>query len=278
MIRAALVLPLGALITLVLGGWIVLSSLLRLPGTRWCCETFPRAWARLLLFLSGARIRVEGGDRVDWSRPMILVANHQSWFDVFALAGHLPARYRFVAKQELGRIPVFGRAWRACGHISVDRGDRGQAISSLEEAGGRIRDERLAVIFFPEGTRSPDGRLRAFKKGAFVLALQTGVPVVPVGISGSRAIMPKGSFRIRSGEIRVRVGDPLLVAGRTMADRDELVREGRSRVAALMEDPDALTGGLESDGEEEDRGPGGGFGTGSGKGNGVSRGDTPGRG
>jgi 1-acyl-sn-glycerol-3-phosphate acyltransferase len=263
-IRSALVLVVGAVVTLVLGGWVVVSSLLRLPGTRWCCEAFPRTWARLLLFLSGARVRVEGGERVDWSRPVILVANHQSWFDVFALAAYLPARFRFVAKQELARIPVFGRAWRACGHISVDRGDRGQAIASLEEAGGRIRDERLAVIFFPEGTRSPDGRLRAFKKGAFVLALQTGVPVIPVGIAGSRAIMPKGSFRIRPGEIRVRVGDPLPVEGLTMADRDELVREGRGRVAGLMEDPDALEAGVEGEGGRPGASPGSGVGGGTG--------------
>jgi 1-acyl-sn-glycerol-3-phosphate acyltransferase len=238
MIRSAAVLVAGAFLTLILGGWIVLSAVLRLPGTRWCCETFPRAWARVLLFLSGARVRLEGLERVDWGHPVILVANHQSWFDVFALTAHLPPRARFVAKEELARIPVFGPAWRACGHISVDRGDRSRAIASIEEAGSRVRDERLAVIFFPEGTRSPDGRLRAFKKGAFVLAIQTGVPVVPVGIAGTRSIMPKGSLRIHPGEIRIRVGEPIQVRDWAMTRRDELVEVGRARVLALMEDPE----------------------------------------
>jgi 1-acyl-sn-glycerol-3-phosphate acyltransferase len=234
MIRSAIVVILGIPLTAVLGGWIVLSSLLRLPGTRTCCEVFPRLWARALLFLSGARVEMEGMESVDWSRPTVVVANHQSWFDVFVLAAYLPARYRFVAKQELARIPIFGKAWRSCGHISVNRTDRSQAVASIEEAGTEIRDHRLAVIFFPEGTRSPDGRLREFKKGAFVLAIQTGVPVVPIGISGSHAIMPKGSFRIRSGTIRVRVGEPIPVSGLGMPERDALLREARARVAGLL--------------------------------------------
>jgi 1-acyl-sn-glycerol-3-phosphate acyltransferase len=237
MIRSAIVVIVGIPLTAILGGWIVLSALLRLPGTRTCCEVFPRFWSRVLLFLAGARVEMEGMESVDWSRPTVVVANHQSWFDVFALAAYLPARYRFVAKQELARIPIFGRAWRSCGHISVDRSDRSQAVASIEEAGTKIRERRLAVIFFPEGTRSLDGRLQEFKKGAFVLAIQTGVPVVPMAILGSRAVMPKGSFRIRSGTIRIRVGEPIPVAGLRMSERDGLLREGRARVAALMGEP-----------------------------------------
>jgi len=237
MIRSAIIVIVGVPLTAVLGGWIVLSSFLRLPGTQTCCEVFPRFWSRVLLFLAGVRVEMEGMESVDWSRPTVVVANHQSWFDVFALAAYLPARYRFVAKQELARIPIFGKAWRSCGHISVNRSDRSQAVASIEEAGSEIRDHHLAVIFFPEGTRSPDGRLQHFKKGAFVLAIQTGVPVVPLGISGSHAVMPKGSFRIRSGTIRIRVGEPIPTAGLSMSERDGLLREGRARVAALMGEP-----------------------------------------
>lgn len=240
MIRSAIVIIVGIPLTAILGGWIVLSALLRLPGTRTSCDVLPRFWSRVLLFLAGVRVELEGMGSVDWTRPTVVVANHQSWFDVFALAAYLPARYRFVAKQELARIPIFGRAWRSCGHISVNRADRGQAVASIEEAGREVRDQCLAVIFFPEGTRSPDGSLREFKKGAFVLAIQTGVPVVPLGISGSHAVMPKGSFRIRSGTIRIRVGDPIPTSGWTMSERDRLLQEGRARVAALLEDPDAL--------------------------------------
>jgi 1-acyl-sn-glycerol-3-phosphate acyltransferase len=262
MIRSAIVVIVGIPLTAVLGGWIVLSALLRLPGTRTCCEVFPRFWSRVLLFLAGVRVEMDGMESVDWSRPTVVVANHQSWFDVFALAAYLPARYRFVAKQELARIPIFGKAWRSCGHIAVNRSDRSQAVASIEEAGTEIRDRRLAVIFFPEGTRSPDGRLQEFKKGAFVLAIQTGVPVVPLGISGSHAVMPKGSFRIRSGTIRIRVGEPIPVSGLSMSERDGLLREGRARVAALMEEPaEATRPPEEEEGKEDPAGtgdPGGG--------------------
>jgi len=171
---------------------------------------------------------------MDWDRPLVVVANHQSWFDVFALAAYLPAKARFVAKEELGRIPIFGNAWKSCGHISVDRTDRKQAVRSLQEAGQRVREEKLAMILFPEGTRSPDGRLLPFKKGAFVLAIETGVPIVPVGISGTRDVMAKGSFRIRSADITIRVGEPILVEGLGHEKRDVLLRRSRDSVAALI--------------------------------------------
>jgi 1-acyl-sn-glycerol-3-phosphate acyltransferase len=198
------------------------------------CERMPRAWARVVLRLAGVKVRLLGVENVDWERPLVVVANHQSWFDVFALAAYLPAKARFVAKEELGRIPIFGRAWKACGHISVDRSDRKQAVESLRHAGRRVRDERLAMILFPEGTRSPDGRLQPFKKGAFVLAIETGVPLVPLGIRGSREIMPKGSFRIRAGEITIQVGEPIGVAGLRHEDRDVLLKRSRAAVAALI--------------------------------------------
>jgi 1-acyl-sn-glycerol-3-phosphate acyltransferase len=91
--------------------------------------------------LAGAKVRFEDLEGMDWDRPLVVVANHQSWFDVFALAAYLPAKARFVAKEELGRIPIFGRAWKACGHISVDRSDRKQAVESLQKAGQRVREE-----------------------------------------------------------------------------------------------------------------------------------------
>jgi 1-acyl-sn-glycerol-3-phosphate acyltransferase len=199
------------------------------------CERLGRLWSGAILRMAGARVRLEGTEKVDWERPLVVVANHQSWFDVFALAAHLPGRTRFVAKEELARIPVFGPAWQACGHISINREDRHEAISSLDRAGRRVRDEGLVMILFPEGTRSPDGRLQPFKKGAFVLAIETGVPVVPLGISGSRSIMPKGSFRIRPGEIVVRVGDPIEADDLVHRDRNSLMTESRRQVLRLMQ-------------------------------------------
>lgn len=233
MIRSAWVLLAGAAMTAYFATLVVIGVWIGGRLSEQVCERCPRRWSRLLLRCAGVRLRVSGIDAVDWSKPAILVANHQSWFDIFALLVAVPGKLRFVAKEELGRIPIFGRAWRGCDHLPIDRSDRRRAIASLNRAGEKLREESLIVTMFPEGTRSPDGRLYSFKKGAFVLAIRTGVAVLPVGISGSGAVMPKGSFRVRSGEIRVRVGRPIEVAGLGHVSRDALAEESRRAVAAL---------------------------------------------
>ena len=199
------------------------------------CEEVPRRWARLVLRLVDARVEVENLERIVADRPQILVANHVSYFDVLALLGFLPGKYRFVGKQELTRIPIWGPAWLACGHIAIDRKDKIRAMESLALARRRLEEDRPTVVLFPEGTRSATGELRAFKKGAFVLAIQTGAEVVPAAILGTREIMRKGSWAITRGRtIRVRVGEPLPVEGLGMDDRDELTRRAHQAVAALL--------------------------------------------
>lgn len=237
--RSLWVLLTGAAVTGFFSVWVNTNAWLKRPNRACWCDTLSRRWTRIILRLAGVRVRVIDADRADWSEASVVVANHQSWFDVFAITAYLPGRVRFVAKQELAKIPVFGRAWRNCGHISIDRSDRKRAIQSIDQAARDVRDESLAITMFPEGTRSPDGRLYSFKKGAFVLALKAGVPVVPVGISGSREVMPKGSFRVRGGEIRIRVGEPIQVAGYSEGDRAELLRLSRLAVAGLIEGGDA---------------------------------------
>jgi 1-acyl-sn-glycerol-3-phosphate acyltransferase len=158
------------------------------------------------------------------------------------MAAHLPVRYRFVAKKELQRIPVFGRAWTRCGHVSVDRGDREAAVGSLDRAWKEVRDENLTMVLFPEGTRSPDGELRPFKKGAFVLAIQARAPVVPVGITGSRKIMAKGASVIRPGTVRIRVGRPIPTEGLSILDRDRLLERCWTAVLALMQEGSGRAG------------------------------------
>jgi len=234
LIRTVWVLSTGLVVTAVCASAVVVRSFLPRRGLPCVCDRLTQFWARAVLTLSGVRVRLIGGDRVDWSQPVVVVANHQSWFDVFALAAWLPGKGRFVAKHELGSIPIFGRAWKACGHISLDRSDRARAIASLRSVAERVRDENLAVILFPEGTRSVDGRMQPFKKGAFVLALDTGVPVVPIGIAGSREVMPKGSFRIRSGEIELRIGEPLSVEGLDAEARGTLLAASEAAVGELL--------------------------------------------
>lgn len=218
------------------GAIILWASYRRTPGRKRICDECPRKWALMILRWTGTRVVVENPERIVLDRPQILVVNHVSWFDVLAVLGYLPGPHRFVAKKELASVPVFGPAWRACGHISIDRQDRNSAIRSLERARRELEEGSPTVILFPEGTRSASGELRPFKKGAFMLSLQTGAEIVPAAVLGTREIMPKGSLLVRTGRtIRFRIGAPIPVTGLTMEDRDELTVRARAAVAALLQ-------------------------------------------
>lgn len=211
--------------------WAIFRSSPRLPCV---CDDVPRKWSSTLLRVSGVDVVLENAEVIDPDRGQVLVVNHSSWFDVLALSAHLPGGYRFVAKKEIERAPLFGPSLRRCGHIYIDREDRAKALESLVRAREILEKERPTIIMFPEGTRSPDGALRPFKKGAFVLALQTGVEVVPAAIHGSRSVMPKGTLKIRPGRIVVRFGEPISVAEMELKDRDELTRRAHEAVSGLM--------------------------------------------
>ena len=193
-----------------------------------------RVWCRWVLWASGTRVRIEGYENIHEERPQVIASNHQSWYDVFALAANMPGSFKFVAKKELGRIPFFGWGWRAAGHISVDRSDTQSAIRSLEKAKQTMLREHAKVVIFPEGTRSPTGELLPFKKGAFMLAIHAGVEIVPVGSTGGRTILRKGDWRIRRGEIALRIGEPIPTAGYTAETRDELVARVRAEIERLI--------------------------------------------
>lgn len=235
MIRSAWLALSAGFWTLVYGTEILVRSAIGGERAERCCRERPRHWCLRLLAAADTEVVLEGVEHLR-DGAQILVSNHESWFDVLALAGHLPVEYRFVAKRELENVPVFGPAWKACGHIAIDREDRASAIESLETAARQIHDRDVTIVMFPEGTRSRTGELRPFKKGAFVLAIQARVPVVPVGISGSRRVLAKGSYLVRPGTIRVRVGEPIEVRGLSHADRDRLTERARDAVAALREE------------------------------------------
>lgn len=198
------------------------------------CNRNPTLSAKIMLWAAGVKVTVEGAERLRGGGTRVLVVNHESWFDVFALCANLADGYRFAIKKELEKVPLWGPAWQSCGHISVDRHNRQAAIQSIERARQLTGDrDGLLIVFFPEGTRSADGALLPFKKGAFVLALQLGVPVIPVAVIGGRQVMPKHSLRIRSGRMRIVVGEPIAVQDLGFGGRDDLVERARSAVAAL---------------------------------------------
>lgn len=166
----------------------------------WCTQQ----WARAVVRASGSPVITSGMERIDWSKPHVLVANHMAGYDIVALASILPVPFYFVGKKELNRIPLFGTAWRAAGHISIDRSNRSTAIASMRSAGERIRRENGIVIVFPEGTRSRSGTLQPFKKGAFVMAADSGIPIAPAVIAGSDRVQPRGTYRIEPRPVEIR--------------------------------------------------------------------------
>lgn len=193
-----------------------------------------RHWGRTELWAAGVRTRVTGLEHVSRAHPQIFVANHQSIFDIFAILAHVPASVRFVAKKELGRIPIFALAMRTAGHVFIDRNDRRGASEAMRRAGLRMKSERLSLGLFPEGTRSPSGQLREFKKGTFVLAIETQVPIVPLAVDGGSKVSHRG--RIRATEMSISLGDPLPTAGKTPADRDVVLATVRGEIEAMLEE------------------------------------------
>ena len=193
-----------------------------------------RLWAPGLMFGAGARLQVDGLERVDFSQPHVFVANHQSIIDICALFRTLPVPLRFVIKQELAKVPFIGWYARAMGMVFIERGHAREAAQRLHGVVSLVRTgENLCA--FPEGTRSRDGSVGPFKGGAFQVALLAGVPVVPIAIAGSGAILPASGFKVRPGTIRVRVGDPIPTHGMHAGDRHALALSAHAAVAALLQ-------------------------------------------
>ena len=225
--------------TLLLGMLVIVASLFRVRGNVYWWAS--RTWSRWLVRASGCRVSVEGIENIALDRPQVIASNHVSHVDVIAIAANIPKPFRFVAKKELARIPLFGTAWKAAGHISVDRADRASAVASLDAAGRLIRQDRSSVVIFPEGTRSTVGEMLPFKKGAFMLAIRTGVDIVPAAVLGTRAILPKGAWRLRAGPVIVRFGAPIETTHYDEETRDALIDVVRGRIEQLLEASPALT-------------------------------------
>lgn len=193
-----------------------------------------RLWGKVHLWAAGVRVEVKGLENIDPTKPCIYAANHQSWFDIFAILAKLPVQFRWLAKEELFKIPVLGIAMTANGYIPIDRSDRRKAFASLNRA-ALIVQNGASIVIFPEGTRSPDGVLQDFRMGGFVLALKSQQPIVPISISGSYRILPKhGGWKIHPGVIQMTIGAPIPTAGLTSKDREDLVQAVRQAIRAHL--------------------------------------------
>ena len=198
-------------------------------------QVFPRYWGRMLCRLAGVRVKVTGMEQLDPNQTYIFAGNHCSQYDIFAFQGYFPHDFRWIAKKELFRIPLFGQAMHRVGYIPIDRSHGRQALKSLDEAAKRIASGS-SVLIFPEGTRSDDGMLHEFKTGAVMLAIKAGVPIVPLGFNGSYEVLAKGTFLPRSGEITIRVGPPLATGHYKSADKQALAGELHAAVEKLLEE------------------------------------------
>ncbi len=215
------------------GSLVVLGALLRRPDRAGSVfDWAPRWWARCLLWAGGVRLQLHHPERIAHGEARIYVANHVSWYDVFALAAVLP-RYKWIAKAELARIPIFGHAARAAGMIFIERNNRKAAFAQYDKAAESIT-EGASVIVCPEGTRGHDYALRPFKKGPFVLAIAAGVPIVPTIVHGTIEIHPKGSWRVRSGVVHLHFLEELPTAGMTHEQRNELSQRTWDRMADAL--------------------------------------------
>ena len=193
-----------------------------------------RVWGWSIFKLSGISIEIAGLDKLERGKSYVFVSNHASLLDIPAVVYSLPFQLRFLVKKELYKIPVFGLGLRMAGHIRIDRGNLESAVESLKKASVRLKKQKASVLVFAEGTRSLDGGIGRVKKGGLILALSMGIPIVPISISGSRELAPKGDLMIKRGTIRLAVGNPISTEGKEISARNELLEETRNEVIKNM--------------------------------------------
>jgi 1-acyl-sn-glycerol-3-phosphate acyltransferase len=229
--RLAVTFAAAIFITIVLAPPLLLLSLVDSGQSSYFLT---RIWVRFVSRAMGLTFSIQGSEKIVPGTSYIVTPNHQSNVDILGLLKMLPCRYRWVIKKELLRIPLFGWALARTGAISLDRSNPRQAVERLREGTGKLTNG-WSVLIYPEGTRTTDGKLRTFKKGAFMMAIQTGIPILPVTSNGAFKIMPKTSLLFRPGHITITVGDPIVTKGLTEEDVPELMEKTRAAIAANLD-------------------------------------------
>lgn len=230
-LRAALItVPLIILTTAVMTTVSVLVSLFDPTGRFQHAVT--RGWARMLLAIPGVKVRMEGLEKLSPRGSYVLASNHLSYMDIPVLLACLPCRILFLAKRSLFGVPLLGLSMKRAGHVPVERGDARASLKTLSHAARLLKEREAALLIFPEGGRSP-GAMREFQSGAAYVAIKAGVPAVPVGLIGTRQVLPMDSLLPRRGPVVLRVGDPIPTAGLKARDHETLTRQLQEQVAAL---------------------------------------------
>jgi 1-acyl-sn-glycerol-3-phosphate acyltransferase len=224
-------LPLVAILTLLFSTLTVIFAWLVNP--HFASRVFATTWARTLGFLTPIRVTVEGAEHAQRDRSYVVASNHQSQFDILVIYGWLKLDLKWVMKAELRKLPAIGIGCEKAGHIFVERRNPKQASQAITDALARLGDG-IGVLFFPEGTRSPDGHLLPFKKGAFRTAIDQQLPLLPVTLVGTRDILPARSLRLFPGKARMVIHPPLETAGMKVEQVDELMQRAREVISSAM--------------------------------------------
>jgi 1-acyl-sn-glycerol-3-phosphate acyltransferase len=225
MFRTAICWVIFLFTTVILGTTAILVSLFDSSGN--VPHRVARLWGKIQLRITGTRVLIQGLGNIDSQKSFILVSNHQSTFDIFALLGYLPIQFRWTAKAELFRTPFMGWAMSRIGYIPIERNSPKKAYRSMLRAAEVVR-RGTSIIIFPEGTRSPDGNLQPFKKGVFLIALKSQAPILPITIQGASRIMRKGDWRTYPGQVRIQIDPPIETAGTPAEKEEQLSQRVRS--------------------------------------------------
>ena len=202
------VLPTLVLTTTILGSFIIVLSFLGAPD--YASRVFGTLWAKINTKAALIGVQTTGKEHIKQGQSYVIVANHQSLLDIYLLYGYLSTDVKWVMKQELRAVPILGLACEMMGHVIVDRSNTASALASMERARERIKDG-MSVIFFAEGTRSRSGELKPFKKGAFRMAQELNLPILPITIQNTRHILPSDTIDLRPGVTRMTIGKPISV-------------------------------------------------------------------
>ena len=224
-------LPLVAILTLLFSTLTVIFAWLVNP--HFASRVFATTWARTLGFLTPIRVTVEGAEHAQRDRSYVVASNHQSQFDILVIYGWLKLDLKWVMKAELRKLPAIGIGCEKAGHIFVERRNPKQASQAITDALARLGDG-IGILFFPEGTRSPDGHLLPFKKGAFRTAIDQQLPLLPVTVAGTRDILPARSLRLFPGQARMVIHPPIETAGMTVDQVDALLQRTREVITSAM--------------------------------------------
>jgi len=232
--RVLVTAPVAIIATIIFGIPVILASLVTYSGRP--AYILSRMWAWLISKAAGVTFSLQGGVKAVPGTSYIVTPNHQGNIDILALILMLPTPYRWVIKKELLKIPLFGSALRRTGAVSIDRANKGQAVSTLRRGADKLKGG-WSLLIYPEGTRTPDGNLQALKKGAFMMAVDTGIPILPVTVNGAFKILPKKTLDLKPGHITVTIGDPIPTEGLTEKDVPQLMERARDAILKHL-DPD----------------------------------------